>query len=135
MDRRVSFDEIVDSRAMSALLTTRGGAFRDMGDFPAAKKNAKEAMRISPTSFHPYNLMAAVLYEQGRPEEGDRYFAEAIGLGSSLPAQESQVQEILRRSNASIRQKIAEHLYAKDPKKYSWVRNVWENELIESPRV
>ena len=116
----------LNKRALSALWTTRGGAFRDLNDLAAAKKSAADAIRESSTSFHPHNLMGAVLYEDGCPAEGDKHFAEAERLGSAPRDQESEIRRALDRSAPEARRKVVEYLLSKDPKKYSWVRRFGE---------
>lgn len=115
--------DILNSRVHSALLTTRGGALRDLNDLTAAKKSALDAIRVSPVSFHPHNLIGAILYEEGNPSEGDKHFAEATRLGSTPRDQEFEIRRALDRSTTKARDKIIEYLLAKDEKKYSWARS------------
>lgn len=114
------------SKVLSALLTTRGGALRDLNDLAAAKKSALDAIRASPESYHPHNLIGAILYEEGSPSEGDEHFSEAIRLGSTPRDQEFEIRRALNRSTAEARDRVIEYLLSKDPEKYSWVRNLAE---------
>jgi tetratricopeptide (TPR) repeat protein len=122
----VSVCEIPNKHALSALWTTRGGAFRDLNDLAAAERAAADAIRESPTSYHPHNLLGAVMYEMGRPAEGDEHFAEATRLGSAPRNQDSEIRQALRRSSPEARRKVVEYLLAKDPAKYSWARRFAE---------
>lgn len=119
-----SASKFQSSKVLSALLTTRGGAFRDLNDLAAAKKSALDAIRASPVSFHPHNLMGAILYEEGSPSEGDEHFAEAIRLGSTPRDQEFEIRMALNRSTTEARDRVIKYLLSKDPKKYSWVRDL-----------
>ena len=110
-----------DKKALSALWTTRGGAFRDLNDLRAAKQSAKNAIQESPTSFHPHNLMGAILYEEGSPSEGDEHFVEALKLGSTPRDQDLEIRKSLDRSAPEARRKVIEYLLSKDPSKYAWV--------------
>lgn len=55
----------IPAKAYSALLTTRGGAFRDLGKLDEAKRAAELAINIFPGSFHPHNLVGAIFYSEG----------------------------------------------------------------------
>lgn len=110
-----------DPRIQSALLTTRGGAFRDISDLVAAKDSANKAIAASPHSFHPHNLLGAVLYEEGNPSDGDRSFERAVELGATPRNQDFEIRKALERSSAEARQKVISYLLQKDPERYSWV--------------
>ena len=118
----ISSTDIQDKKALSALWTTRGGAFRDMKELSSAMRAATNAIQQSPTSFYPHNLLGAVLYEMGSPSKGDEHFSTAIKLGSSPREQDIQIKTALHRSTPEARRKVVEYLLAKDPIKYSWVR-------------
>jgi len=66
----------------SAVITSRGAAFRDMGKLADAKKCVDEAIRISPDSYHPYNLAGAIYFDEMNIKVGEEYFKKAIDLGS-----------------------------------------------------
>jgi len=118
-----SSSRIQNNKVHSALLTTRGGAFRDLNDLAAAKTSALDAICVSPVSFHPHNLVGAILYEEGSPSEGDEHFAKAVRLGSTPRDQEFEIRRALNRSTAEARNKVIDYLLSKDAKKYSWVTN------------
>lgn len=110
-----------DPQIKGALLTTRGGALRDMGDLLAAKESATAAIQECSTSYYPYNLMGAILYEEGNPSEGDQYFERASQLGASHNMRDREVRIALDRSNDEVRRQVAQYLLAKDNTKYDWV--------------
>ena len=113
-----------NGKVLSALLTTRGGAFRDLNELASAKMSALNAIRASPVSYHPHNLIGAILYEEGSPSEGDQHFTEAIRLGSTPRDQDYEIRKALARSTVEARDKVINYLLSKDPNKYSWVRNL-----------
>ena len=113
-----------NAKVRSALLTTRGGAFRDLNELASAKMSALDAIRASPVSYHPHNLIGAILYEEGSPSEGDEHFTEAIRLGSTPRDQDYEIRKALARSTVEARDKVINYLLSKDPNKYSWVRNL-----------
>jgi tetratricopeptide (TPR) repeat protein len=118
----VTLSDNQDKRAIGALWTTRGAAFRDLNDLESAKKCAKQAIQVSPDSYHPYNLAGAISYELNEPVQGYKYFDKAIRLGSTSKEQESTIREALRRSTREVRRQVADYLFAKDPIKYGWVK-------------
>ncbi|MCX6720457.1 MAG: hypothetical protein NTW11_01480 [Candidatus Staskawiczbacteria bacterium] len=108
----------IEFRADSAVYASRGAAFRDLANLDEAKKCANEALVLSPRSFHPYNLLGGISYDEGDIEGGTKYFEKAIELGSSPRAQEREIQ----LATEEERQRICDYLLKKDPKKYAWVK-------------
>ena len=106
-------------RPLSALLTTRGGAYRDMGNLSAAQELAERAIAIHPSQY-PHNL-GAVFYEEGNPVEGDRHFDIAATYGASPSMREHEIRAALKAAPDSIRERVARHLLKKDAEMYSWV--------------
>lgn len=112
-------DELVeDRRAYSALLTSVGGAYRDLGDVPSAKECAGRAIALSPNSYHPHNLMGALCYVEGDFEAGDQHFQKAVELGSSVRARDIEIKKILKNATPENRQAI---LKAQDSRSDEWV--------------
>ncbi|WP_250855367.1 hypothetical protein, partial [Anabaena sp. PCC 7938] len=83
LTNNLPLDNIDDNKLKSALLTTRGGAFRDVDKLDAAETCARQAMKFQPDSHHPYTLMGAICYQQGKYLEGDNWFKEAIKRGAN----------------------------------------------------
>ena len=110
-----------DLRVRSALLTTRGGAFRDLNNLPDSKDSAIKAIEASPLSYHPHNLLGATLYEEGNPSDGDKAFERAIELGASPRNQDFEIRSALKRSSVDVRETVVAYLLHKDPKRYAWV--------------
>lgn len=108
------------ARARAALFTTRGGAFRDLGQLKEAEECGLTAIRINPSSFYPYSLMGALCFETGRPEKGDAYFAKAEELGANRRNQEYEMKNALNKADPASRRAVAEYLLAKDPARYHW---------------
>lgn len=115
-----------DARAKGALWTTRGGAFRDLGELSQAKFCGERAVEICPQSYYPYNLLGAIFYEEGEMAKGDQYFDQAIGLGSNERLRDKEVKATIQRSSAEKRNAIIEYLLSKDPKRYRWARAFFE---------
>lgn len=111
-----------ESRVLAAAHTTRGGAYRDLGDLEKAMTSANQAVGLSSNSFHPYNLLGAVHYEQGNPAEGDRNFEKAVKLGAHPKTQDAEIRTALKNSAIETKRVIADYLLRKDPAKYAWAR-------------
>jgi len=116
----LNFKQIKPAKLRAALLTTRGGALRDVEYIDEAKKCALEAIKHYPDSHNPYTLMGALCYDSGLYDEGDRWFKEAIKRGAKPNDQDSEIKRILRKKS---NQKLINHLLRKDPQRFSWVKN------------
>ncbi|MSR88022.1 MAG: hypothetical protein EXS69_02605 [Candidatus Zambryskibacteria bacterium] len=114
------FSEIlsIDHSADSAVYTSRGAAFRRLNTFDKAKECANKAISLSPRSFHPYNLLGGIAYDEGDIESGTGYFEKAIEMDSSPRVQEAEI----RTAQPEARKAIVDYLLKKDPQKYSWVK-------------
>jgi tetratricopeptide (TPR) repeat protein len=66
----------------AAILTMRGGAYRDLGQLADAETAARKAMDLNPWSYYPYNLLGAIYYQRSLPKWGKRFFDRARELGS-----------------------------------------------------
>lgn len=107
-----------DPKVMSMIETTRGGAFRDLANLPQAEKCARNAIKLDPTSHYPYNLLGAILYEGGKPEEASRCFEKAEELGSLPHEQEREIINALRRAGKEERQRVRDYLRLTNPQQY-----------------
>lgn len=104
----------------SYILTMRGAAFKDIGDLDNAKESALSAIRLSPNSFYPYNLLGAIFCQQGMPEEGFLNFEKAILLGSKRNNEDGYVRSALKEAGHEERIRVAKFLLEKDPIRYKW---------------
>lgn len=112
-----------DSQVESARLTTRGGAFRDLGQLTKAMNCAEEASERDPTSWRPHNLIGALYYRTGHPEDGDRHFQIAIDLGAPVANQDLEIQSAVKNAGENEQKRAAVYLLSKDPVRYSWARH------------
>ena len=100
----------------------RGGAYRDLGQLAEAESAAREAMVIAPKSYHPHNLLGAIYYQRGLPEQGERSFDRARELGSPPHEKDDGIRSAIEKAGQAERAIVAEHLLRKDPKRYEWAR-------------
>ncbi|BAZ21012.1 hypothetical protein NIES4073_18900 [Kalymmatonema gypsitolerans NIES-4073] len=120
-----------DTKLIAALLTTRGGAFRDINELNAAEKCALEALKYSQNSYHPYNLLGAIEYQAGNPKKGDEYFAIAQQLGAKVNTQDSFVRSAIEKAGQNERRTVAEYLLKKDSQRYKWAEYYLKAKVAE----
>ncbi|MCC3408586.1 MAG: hypothetical protein JGK17_23975 [Microcoleus sp. PH2017_10_PVI_O_A] len=118
----LDFDKIKENKLKSALLTTRGGAFRDIHKLDDAEKCALKAIEYQPQSHHPYTLMGAICFERGEFLEGERWFNEAIKRGASPRDQDAEMKRVVKNAKDEKRREVVEYLLKKDPQRYAWAK-------------
>jgi tetratricopeptide (TPR) repeat protein len=109
----------IDNKIISAILTTRGAAFKDIKDLLNAEKCANDALSYNRTKY-PLTLLGAIYYLYGRYAEGDEFFNEAEKLGASTDAHDREIKITVESAEVAERKIVAEHLMHKDPNRYSW---------------
>lgn len=105
-----------DRQAQAALLTTCGGAFRDIGNLEQAEKCARKAIRLNPKKYYAYNLLGAIYYQRGEPAEGYEFVKQALERGANKKSQEVKILEALENAGEDEKRKVAEYLHYKNPK-------------------
>lgn len=118
----LDFKQIKKAKLVAALLTTRGGALRDIHELNKAEKCALEAIKYFPDSHNPYTLMGALCYDTGRYDEGDKWFDEAIKRGAKPQDQDAEIKRILYKKKEPERQALIDHLLNKDPDRFAWLK-------------
>ena len=120
----LNFDEIKENKLKSALLTTRGGAFRDIQNLDKAEDCAKQAIEYQPSSHHPYTLMGAICYERHEYLKGDYWFEKAIKRGASPGDQDAEIKRVVKNAkDENKRREVVEYLLEKDPVRYAWAKS------------
>jgi hypothetical protein len=119
----LNFEHIKPAKLRAALLTTRGGALRDINEPIEAEHCALDAIKHYPDSHNPYTLMGALCYDSGCYGEGDRWFEEAIKRGAQPHDQDAEIKRILRKKNEQEREELIDHLLKKDPRRFAWAKN------------
>jgi hypothetical protein len=121
---KLNFAKIKEDKLKSALLTTRGGAFRDLEELDQAENCAMQAIQYYPQSHHPYTLMGAICFERGQYGEGEKWFEEAIQRGASPRDQDAELKRIVSRNTKDSKKlwELIKYLLDKDSERYSWAR-------------
>ncbi|WP_234996791.1 hypothetical protein [Planktothrix sp. PCC 11201] len=124
LTKNLDFNAIKENKLKSALLTTRGGAFRDIHKLDQAETCARKAIDYQPKSHHPYTLMGAICYERGEFPEGDHWFEEAIKRGALPKDQDAEIKQIVKNAkDENKRLQVVEYLLKKDPNRYAWAKS------------
>ena len=113
-----------DKHQLSALLTTKGGSYRDIWRLSEALGSAEMAHHLNPKSYHPCTLLGAIYYELGDLGVGDGWFAKAVERGAKQDVVDGEFRSLLRRLDGEKRKKVADHLLRTDPIRYSWVKSM-----------
>ncbi len=120
----LNFDKIKENKLKSALLTTRGGAFRDMGELGKAEQCARQAMKYQPNSHHPYTLMGAICYDRSDFSEGDNWFKEAIKRGASPRDVDAEIKRVFKNADNNKRLEILAYLQNTNHRLYKWAKSM-----------
>ncbi len=108
---------------MAAILTTRGGAFRDLKNLPQAKACANRALKLQPESHYYHNLLGAIYFQSGKPEAGEHHFELAIIYGAKPKEQDSLLRSAIEQSSEKNQRMVAKNLLQQDPKRYRWAEH------------
>lgn len=119
----LDFKQIKPAKLRAALLTTRGGALRDIDHLNEAEQCALEAIKHYPDNHNPYTLMGALCYDSGRYDEGDRWFEEAQKRGATMRDQDAEIKRILRKKKGQELKELVDHLLKKDLIRFTWVKD------------
>ncbi|MEK8017705.1 MAG: hypothetical protein VSS75_012605 [Candidatus Parabeggiatoa sp.] len=129
----LKFKQIKDKRLKSALLTTKGGALRDMRALDQAEQCALQAINAHSNTHHPYTLMGALCYETGRYVQGDEYFEQAIKRGASPRDEDAEIKRIIEKADQNQCLEIVQYRIKKDlngTKRIIWKLNEQKRQEI-----
>ena len=121
----INVDSLKEKHQYSALLTTKGGSYRDLGRLPEALGVAEKAHALNPKSYHPCTLLGAIHYELREFGQGDAWFAKAVERGAKQDVVDGELRSWLRRVGADKQREIAAHLLRSDPLRYAWVKSIF----------
>lgn len=110
-----------DAKTNSALLTTRGGAMRDLRHLNEARGMGQRAHELTPKDFRPCTLLGAVHMELGDLIVGHQWYVKAEKLGASMRAIDRDLRSLLARSTKSEQKRIRDFLMMQNPKRFEWL--------------
>lgn len=119
---QVNLSTIRELDLKSALLVTRGAAFRDLRQLDEAENCATQAKECQPNSHQPYTLLGAICYDLYKYTDGDRWFEMAKERGANDT--DDEIERIVRMTkDKEKRREVAEYLFHKDPERYAWANS------------
>lgn len=118
-ERALNISNDASQTSNRVILTMRGGAFRDLGDLPAAEQSARRAQELKPGDPYSLKLLGAICIQSGRPEEGERYFEAA---GSTPPEADREFRSAIGKAVPANQRSVAEYLLKKDPVRFAWAK-------------
>jgi hypothetical protein len=112
----------------SAILVSRGAAFRDIQRLDEAKECAMQAINYHPETHQPYTLMGAICIDRGEYSEGNEWFDKAIERGAESEGIDDEVKRVVRNArDENKRREVVEYLLQKDPIRYAWAKSYRKN--------
>ncbi len=105
-------------KTRSALLTTAGGALRDLGRREDAVAFGTEAHALTEKDFRPCTLLGAVYVEMGDYGEGAAWYEKAEARGASKNVIDRELQSILQAASQQERTQIRKALKAYNTARY-----------------
>lgn len=124
LTNNLEFDKIKENKLKSALLTSRGGAFRDIEKLDKAENCARQAIEYQPKSHHPYTLMGAICFERHQYLDGEHWFQEAIKRGANPRDTDYEIKRVVKNAkDENKRREVIEYLLKKDSQRYSWAKS------------
>lgn len=102
----------------AALLTTGGGALRDLRRLQDSARFGKEAHSLTPKDFRPCTLLGAVNIEMRAYGTGAEWYEKAEALGASRNVIDRELQSILNAAPQEERNQIKNALKARNGLRY-----------------
>jgi len=116
---QINWTKVRESDLKSALLVTRGAAFRDIRRLDDAEDCATQAIESQPESHQPYTLMGAICYDRSEYSDGDEWFEMAAERGAVDT--DDEIERIVRMTkDKDKRREVTEYLLTKNPDRYAW---------------
>ena len=119
---RIPAQRLKHDKLKSAMLTTRGGALRDMGSFSEAQQAGEAAHELLPQDYRPCTLLGAVHIQQGNYEQGLDWYRKAEERGAPPAGNDSEIRSLLRGMPREKREIAKAELLRIDPVRYSWLK-------------
>lgn len=112
---------IKPKKPRSALLTTGGGALRDLGRFEDAARFGQEAHSLTPEDFRPCTLLGAVHIQMGKYNTGAEWYEKAEARGAGRSMIDRELQSILDAASQDERNQIKKALKSRHGSRYDWL--------------
>lgn len=117
----VAPDRLKQPKVRSAVLTTRGGAMRDLGRQEEAIQMGESAHALTPQDYRPCTLLGALYMELRHFENGHEWYEKARKLGAPEQGIDSELRGIFQQLDSAGREAMKRFLLAEDSHRYSWL--------------
>lgn len=116
----VDMARLIHPKIKSALLTTRGGVKRDLGQQHEAASLGEQAHALTPMDFRPCTLLGAVHMELGNFGIANDWYAKALERGATERSIDSELKSIFAKATTSKRDSLRAFLLNQDPVRFAW---------------
>lgn len=97
---------------LSAVLTSRGGAFKDLKEWSRAEQCAYKALDKA-ISFYPYTLLGAVNILKGNLSQAEFFFDKAIKLGAPNKSISSEISNTIKKLSEEKQEELKDFFLQK----------------------
>ena len=115
----------------AAVLTTHGGAKRDLGNLAEAQSMGEQAHALQPDNFRPCTLLGAVHIQQRNYELGHAWYRSAEARGASSGSIKAEIQTLLKNMTGKEREAAIKELLRIDPDRHGWLASVQKQKKRE----
>ena len=114
-------DRLKQPKVKSAVLTTRGGAMRDLKRWSEAIQMGETAHALMPQDYRPCTLLGAVYMELRDFEKGHDWYEKARKRGAPEQGIDSELRSIFLQLDSAGREAMKRFLLAEDSHRYPWL--------------
>jgi hypothetical protein len=118
----IDLSSIRAPKLRSAILTSRGGAKRDLEALGEALEFGRQAHALTPKDFRPCTLQGAVLYQMGDYQAGRMWYDKAVERGFREKDVDKALRDIMKRLAPKAQKTLGTHLLDLNGPRYSWAK-------------
>lgn len=120
----LSPDRTRDRKLHSAILTTRGGAMRDLDRHEQAIALGTEAHTLQPDNYRPCTLLGALHMELRHFDLGHAWYMKAEQRGAKSQGIDDELRSIYRQADKAGKAAMKTFLLQQDPARYAWLQRL-----------
>ncbi|HRP26436.1 hypothetical protein [Thauera sp.] len=113
-----------DRKLRSAILTTRGGAMRDLDRREQAIALGTEAHTLQPDNYRPCTLLGALHMELRHFDLGHAWYMKAEQRGAKSQGIDDELRSIYRQADTAGKAAMKAFLLQQDPERYAWLQRL-----------
>ncbi len=117
-------DRTRDRKLHSAILTTRGGAMRDLDRREEAITLGTDAHTLQPDNFRPCTLLGALHMELRHFDLGHAWYTKAEERGAKSQGIDDELRSIYRQADKAGKAAMKAFLLQQDPVRYAWLQGL-----------